>query len=736
MRIFIDLFKALEKNYIKYWSIPILILTFFTFYCSNSKKSEEKVKQTEEIVKQKEEISYEVPKGAENWPSFRGINGSGLAKNQDLPLKWDISEGTNIHWTYSTEGLGLSSPVIWKDKVFLTTAVSQAGDHSLKVGLYGDIGSVQNEKSHVWKLICLNRITGKVLWSKDSYSGVPKIKRHPKSSHATSTAATDGKYVVAMFGSEGLYCYDFNGNLLWKKDLGILDAGFFRVPDAQWEYGSSPVIHKGLVILQCDIQKNSFITAIDIANGKTVWKTDRDDVPTWSTPAIYDGKDQTQIIVNGYKHIGSYDIKDGKAVWWMKGGGDIPVPTPVIGFNHVFITNSHGRMSPLYAIRLDAKGDISLKAKEKSNQFITWFEKRKGAYLPTPIIYGDYLYICRDNGILSCRDAKTGKEIYKKRIGGVFDSYSASPIAADGRIYFTSETGNVHIIKAGGTYKYLATNKFEASCLATPSISGNMLFVRTLGKLYAIGKGGKSKGVIVKKEEGKPVEKIDFDKVKKDGSIKDFEEIVKNSKAALSLISSVKYDILVEGHGENKSRVIKAKTTLLGYANRLPKYFKVELDYQGSNPQSSKKLSGGSDGNEFYIIDHLEKTFKRDIESNLLGSNFNTILQGVVNSFVSIVPMNIEKTAKKKTLKGIKNIDGVNCYEISFLFPQYGNYEIIWYFSIKSFLPKAKKTSYTMKNGKIAGFYSTISKMVINPKLSMESFKFSEPKEYKQIKNK
>ena len=274
-----------------------------------------------------------------NWPSFRGHFARGIADHATPPSSWDLETGNNIKWKIEIPGLAHSSPVIWEERIFVTTAISGSENPELKVGLYGDVTPVAEESIHTWKVICINKANGDLLWERTAYSGIPKVKRHPKSTHANSTPATDGKHVVAFFGSEGLYCYDIKGNLLWKKDLGLLDSGFFIAPEAQWGFASSPVIYQNRVIVQCDIQKGSFIASFDINSGKEIWRTPRDEVPTWSTPTIHTHKGLTQIILNGFKHIGGYNFEDGIEIWKMQGGGDIPVPTPVVAHDLIFINN-------------------------------------------------------------------------------------------------------------------------------------------------------------------------------------------------------------------------------------------------------------------------------------------------------------------------------------------------------------------------------------------------------------
>ncbi len=422
----------------------------------------------------------------DHWPQFRGTHASGIASGQDLPLNWDVEKGTNIRWKRAIPGLGHSSPAVWGDRLFVTTAVGEKGESYLKVGRYGESPDNPENFVHHFRIYCLDKNDGRILWEKTAHSGIPQVMRHIKSSHANCSPATDGKHVVAFFGSEGLYCYDMEGVLLWKKDLGLLDAGAFDFPEIQWGFGSSPIIDKDKVVVLCDVNNQSFIAAFDVTSGEEIWRTLRDENPTWGTPTVHEAQGRTQVIVNGYKHIGGYDVESGKALWWMRGGGDIPCPTPVVSHGLVFITNAHGRMRPIYAVRLGAQGDVSLAPGETSNAGVAWFYPRRGSYQPTPLVYGDYLYVGDNSGVLGCYEARTGKEMYLEKIGGDLSSYSASPVAADGRLYFTDEYGNVHIVRAGPRYEHLAANAMGEICMASPAISGKTLFMRTIKDIYAI----------------------------------------------------------------------------------------------------------------------------------------------------------------------------------------------------------------------------------------------------------
>ncbi|MFA9454089.1 MAG: PQQ-binding-like beta-propeller repeat protein [Candidatus Aminicenantaceae bacterium] len=420
-----------------------------------------------------------------NWPGFRGHNADGIAEGYKTPISWNVDSSQNIKWKTDIPGLGHSSPIVWGDRIFVTTAISGLENPELKVGLYGSINPVEDDTVHEFKVYCLDKKTGRILWEHTAHKGVPKVKRHPKATHANSTPATDGKHVLAFFGSEGLFCYDMDGKPLWKKDFGVLDSAFFMVPTAQWGFASSPVIHEGVVIVQADVMKDSFLAAFEVETGKEIWRTPRGDVPTWSTPTIHVGEEKTQVIVNGFKHIGSYDFKTGEEIWNLGEGGDIPVPTPVVAHGLVFINGAHGKFSPIYAIKLEARGDISLEPGATSNEFVVWSIRRGGAYMQTPILYGEYLYNLRGNGALECYDAKTGERLYRGKLGEAA-SFSASGVAADGKLYLPSEQGDIFVVKAGKEFELLGSNAMHDILMATPAISEGILFIRSHHYLFAI----------------------------------------------------------------------------------------------------------------------------------------------------------------------------------------------------------------------------------------------------------
>ena len=430
---------------------------------------------------------------AQNWPQFRGPGASGVVEGRTSAVTFDAAKSLNVRWKTAIPGLAHSSPVVWGNKVFVSTAITSAAKDETRYGLYGDVAPVKDDPKHTWKLYALDKLTGKILWERTASEGIPKVKRHPKSTHADSTPVTDGKYVVVLFGSEGLYAYDLKGKLLWKQDIGVLDSGWFYDADYQWEHGSSPVIYRDLVIVQADVQKDSFIAAYSLKTGKLVWKTPREEISSWGTPTIYEGKTRAELITNGSKAIRGYDPATGKELWRLTPNSEVTAPTPFVAHDLIFVTSGYAPIQPIYAIRLGASGDISLKDGKESNSFIAWSKKRGGPYMPTPIAYGDLLYTCSNQGVLTAYNVDTGERIYQERLAGKGGAFTASPVASDGKIYLSSEDGDVFVVKAGPKHELLATNPVGEVMMATPAISDGLLFVRGINHLFAFGEPAPTK---------------------------------------------------------------------------------------------------------------------------------------------------------------------------------------------------------------------------------------------------
>jgi outer membrane protein assembly factor BamB len=428
------------------------------------------------------------PAGPRNWPSFRGQDGGGNADGQRAVSEWDVATGRNIKWKTPIPGIANSSPIVWGNRVFATTAVSES-DKTFRTGLYGDVTPVNDLSPHEWKIYALDAKTGKVLWERTAFKGAPKTKRHTKASQANSTPATDGRRVVAAFGSIGLLmAWDVDGKELWRVDLGVLDSGWFFDPSVQWGHSSSPIIYRNSVILQADIQKGSYVGAWDLATGKQLWKTPRtDEIPTWGTPALVRSANGREELVTNGTRIRGYDPATGKLLWTLGPNSEVTVGTPVAGHGLVFVTGGYPPVRPIYAIRPGTgSGDISLPKGAESSQTIAWSNMTDGTYIPTPLVYGGYLFTCNNNGIVSAYNAETGQRAFRGRVG-TGGAFSASPVAADGRLYFATEEGEIYVVRADASLTQIAKNDMKEVIMATPAISDGLIIVRTMGHLYGIG---------------------------------------------------------------------------------------------------------------------------------------------------------------------------------------------------------------------------------------------------------
>jgi outer membrane protein assembly factor BamB len=424
---------------------------------------------------------------AQNWPGFRGPKATGVADGMNPPTSFDGKESRNLVWKTPIPGLSVSSPIVWGDRVIVTTAIS-SDPKPFRHGLYGDVEPSNDVAKHTWKVYALDKKTGKVLWEQVATEGVPKTKRHTKSSQATCTPATDGKNVAVWFGSEGLYLFDFQtGKQIWKQDLGLMNAGWFYDPDYEWGVGASPILYKDTVIVQADIQKNSFVAAYDIKTGKERWRTSRDEIPSWSTPTIYEGKTGPELITHGTNALRGYDPATGKELWSISGekfNSEIAIAVPYVAHDLIYISAGYPPAQPIFAIKPGLRGKITVTDDPNPAAF-AWKTKRGGPYIPTSIVYGDHLYTVQNNGILAAYDAKTGQRLYQNRISTKSSAHSAAPVAADGKLYIAAEDGEVYVVKAGPTFELLATNVIGEVLMATPAITDKMLIIRGQNHVFA-----------------------------------------------------------------------------------------------------------------------------------------------------------------------------------------------------------------------------------------------------------
>ena len=428
--------------------------------------------------------------GSREWPSFRGPRSSGVLDGVHSPTVWDVEQGINVQWKTPIPGLAHSSPVVWGDRVFITTAVSLS-EAPLTYQYSGFVGGgvsadTRDDAPHVWRVYALDKQTGRILWERVAHEGVPRTRRHVQESQANSTPATDGTHLVVFFGSEGLYCYDLDGTLLWKKDLGPLSSGRFLDPGYEWNTAGSPIIYKHLVILQVDLVDDAFVAAFDLTAGEEVWRATRKELPTWTTPLIYEGPARVELVTAAANFARGYDPDTGKELWRLGRHSNLPTPSPIAGRGLIFVSSGSGNtIQPIYAIRPGAHGDITLKENETWNDSVVWSSRRGGPFTPTPILYGDLLYVCSDGGVLAAYQPETGERVYRERLTRG-TGYTASPVAADGKLYFTSEDGDVVVVKAGPQFERLAVNPMGEAIMATPAISEGMIIVRTQHHVVAV----------------------------------------------------------------------------------------------------------------------------------------------------------------------------------------------------------------------------------------------------------
>ena len=443
------------------------------------------------------------------WPQFRGPAGAGIFDGK-LPTAW--SQKDNVKWSVEVKGRGWSSPVAWDNTVFVTSAISPGAFKAPSTGIFGndyvaelmkqglpdeevnkrviarDIELTSESGDIRYMVYAFDANTGKIKWEREAHKGAPFGGRHRKNTYASETPATDGERLYVYFGNVGLYAYSLVGKLQWSTKFDpqpmYLDFGT----------AASPVVHDGRVFVVHDNEGKSFVAAVDAKTGKHLWRMDRDiKAPQgsgWSSPFIWKHDQRTELIVIGRQHAVSYDPRTGAELWRMRGLTGQSTPSPVSAGGLLYLaTGSQGESNrPVFAVRPGASGDISLAKGEENNKFVAWFHPRASAYTSSPLIYRGRMYVVNDNGILTVFDSQTGKEIYKARAGGSGNTFSASPWAADGKVYLLSEDGHTFVIEAGDKYVELSKNSVDEMSLASPALAPDTIFLRTQTKLYRIGK--------------------------------------------------------------------------------------------------------------------------------------------------------------------------------------------------------------------------------------------------------
>ena len=423
-----------------------------------------------------------IPGAAANWPQFRGPGASGVpADESGLPESWSNTE--NVAWKSSIGGSGWSSPIVWGDRVFLTSARGSGPGGVPRGGFYeGAVESPKPDEEFRWMAHCVDLASGEQVWRKLLHRGVPRVGRHRKNTYASETAVTDGHRVYAHVGDLGTWCLDYEGNVVWSKDWDPVRT--------RWGYGtaSSPALHGGRLYITNDSEDQSYLLALDKVTGEEIWRVERDEPTAWSTPFIWENGERTEIITMGRNMLRSYDT-DGTPLWKLSRLSSLAIPTPFASGGLLYVTSGYMNSDdrPIYAIRPGASGDISLPRGQTSNDFIVWSVPQGGPYHPSGLVYKGHYYTLFDRGFLTCHDARTGEEVYgKQRISRDTVNFTASPWAYNDKVFCLDEAGTTFVVQAGPEYKLLDTNELGEMCMATPAIVSEGLLIRTLANLYKI----------------------------------------------------------------------------------------------------------------------------------------------------------------------------------------------------------------------------------------------------------
>lgn len=425
-----------------------------------------------------------ITNGQDRWPQFRGPGARGVAEEATFPEKWSAEE--NVAWKCDLPGRGWSSPVVWGDKVFVTSVINTGESEEIKKGLYfgGDRPQPSNAV-HQWRVYCLSLDAGKILWERTVHEGAPSTAIHLKSSYASETPVTDGERVYFCFGNLGLFCFDLDGTKIWE----------YRVQPQETRYGwgpaASPVLHEDKLFYCFDNEVQSYLVALEALTGKELWRTERDEKSNWATPFVWNNPQRTEIVVPGTGQVRSYDLT-GQLLWSLTGMSSITIATPYESDGLLYISSGYvmDPLRPVYAIRPGAAGDISLKENETANEFIAWSQTKAAPYNPTTLVYKERLYVLYDRGTFAVFDSKSGAEIYGPERLPNGRAFTTSPWASRDRIYCLNEDGVTFVLKAGDDFELLHTNELASDDMgmASPAIVGDRLLIRTATRIYCIQK--------------------------------------------------------------------------------------------------------------------------------------------------------------------------------------------------------------------------------------------------------
>ena len=419
-----------------------------------------------------------------SWPQWRGRGGTGVSDRTDYPAEWSPTK--NVAWQTAIPGRGHSSPIVWGNTVFLTTSIQgehvpdhKAPDHlgyDLKPG-YLHPDSVGADYKYTLKMLAIDARNGKLLWERTAYDGLMYDNRHRKNTYASPTAVTDGTLVYFYFEAAGLYAYDFTGKPMWKSEaLG-------RIAKGGMGPGTSPILHDDLLIVQADQEMgaNSAIVALNKRTGQEIWRAERRTRRSWATPLIVEAGGRKELIAAGAEMVAGYDPRTGKELWRSKGTESHPIPSAVAGHGLVFFT-AGSQAKRAMAIRPGGEGDVT------NTDAVVWTYRKGTAYVPSPILHGDYLYLMTDAGLVTCLDARTGAVMYEGGRPPIPATFTASLVAYGGRILMTSEEGDTFVLKAGPTHEILRTNSIGEPVYASPALANDTIFIRGAQHLFAIRK--------------------------------------------------------------------------------------------------------------------------------------------------------------------------------------------------------------------------------------------------------
>lgn len=422
-----------------------------------------------------------------DWPQFRGPDSNGVIAEgtETPPTVWSAEK--NIAWKTDVPGRGWSSPVVCRDRVFLTTVVNLGESEPPKKGLYfGGDRPKPPESVHQWLVMCLDLNTGDVLWTKQLHEGRPRTSIHLKNSFASETPVTDGEHLYVLFGGVGVYCLDLDGNRVWSKSIEPRKTRY------GWGTAASPVIHEDRVYIVDDNEEESYLLALDKHSGEQVWRVERDEKSNWATPYVWTNDKRTEIVTPGSGKVRSYGL-DGEELWSFQGMSSITIAMPYEADGNLIISSGYvgDDSRPLYAIRPGASGDISLDQNETSNEWIAWSQPKGGPYNPTTIAYQGNLYVLLDFGFFAAYDATDGSVVYPKRRIPKGRAFTASPWAYDGKIFCLNEDGQTFVIQPGDEFQVVGTNTLadDDMGMATPAIAGDRLLIRTSARLYCVKAG-------------------------------------------------------------------------------------------------------------------------------------------------------------------------------------------------------------------------------------------------------